>query len=279
MSENEALSQEHNRENILQFLGTLMHQLNKYGYCSIRMGESCTVHLKVAPKIYDPPPVQDQDVPVFLKDKQNLKLGHWDLTTQQNFLLPHVSMILSYIDGFKHVAKIAGEADVEINLVKSCLQNLVHYQVIKVIPIFQYSNVYTTRPDIQTLYTNKRLQEECIKFVAKKGSLQPPNFRDIFLLYCSLGPGVTVKDICSRFNPHALKIDERVLLNQGKTDVYSNQFVLVFPSEIFSWPLTFKPVDLGTETLCEYSPLPEGVPFTREKKLIGDSHGQKLSSP
>ncbi|XP_052081815.1 GATOR complex protein NPRL2-like [Mytilus californianus] len=205
-SENEALSQEHNRENILQFLGTLMHQLNKYGYCSIRMGESCTVHLKVAPKIYDPPPVQDQDVPVFLKDKQNLKLGHWDLTTQQ---------ILSYIDGFKHVAKIAGEADVEINLVKSCLQNLVHYQVIKVIPIFQYSNVYTTRPDIQTLYTNKRLQEECIKYVAKKGSLQPPNFRDIFLLYCSLGPGVTVKDICSRFNPHALKIDERKLIQFG----------------------------------------------------------------
>jgi hypothetical protein len=46
-------------------------------------GESCTVHLKVAPKIYDPPAVQDQDVPILLKEKQNLKLGHWDLTTQQ----------------------------------------------------------------------------------------------------------------------------------------------------------------------------------------------------
>jgi hypothetical protein len=52
-------------------------------YTCFFSGESCTVHLKVAPKIYDPPAVQDQDVPILLKEKQNLKLGHWDLTTQQ----------------------------------------------------------------------------------------------------------------------------------------------------------------------------------------------------
>nr|KAG5711402.1 hypothetical protein BaRGS_025829 [Batillaria attramentaria] len=36
-----------------------------------------------------------------------------------------------------------------------------------------------------------------------------PNFRDVFMLYCSLTPGTTVKDICARFNPHTLKVDER----------------------------------------------------------------------
>lgn len=35
------------------------------------------------------------------------------------------SQVLPYIDGLNHVAKIASEADVENNLVKSCLQNLV----------------------------------------------------------------------------------------------------------------------------------------------------------
>ena len=32
--------------------------------------------------------------------------------------------VLPYIDGFNHVAKIAAEADVENNLVKACVQNL-----------------------------------------------------------------------------------------------------------------------------------------------------------
>jgi hypothetical protein len=33
--------------------------------------------------------------------------------------------VLPYINGFNHVAKIAAEADVENNLVKACVQNLV----------------------------------------------------------------------------------------------------------------------------------------------------------
>lgn len=229
-TENEALSNDQNKVNLVEFLETLMNQLNKHGHCSIRMGDSCTVHLKVAPKIFDPPLVQDQDVPVFLKDKQNLKMCHWDLTTQQ---------ILSYIDGYNHVAKIAGEADVEINLVKSCLQNLIHYQVIKVIPIFQYSNVYTTHPDIQALYTDLRLQQECVRYVAKTG-YQRPNFRDVFLLYCSMGPGVTMKDICTRpVNPHSLKIDERKLIQFGLMKGFVRRlqkYPIKFPGDKSSTP-------------------------------------------
>jgi hypothetical protein len=41
----------------------------------------------------------------------------------------HVSIfwfqVLPYIDGFNHIARIAAEADVENNLVKACVQNLV----------------------------------------------------------------------------------------------------------------------------------------------------------
>jgi hypothetical protein len=32
--------------------------------------------------------------------------------------------VLPYIDGFNHIARIAAEADVENNLVKACVQNL-----------------------------------------------------------------------------------------------------------------------------------------------------------
>lgn len=51
---------------------------------------------------------------------------------------------MPYTDGFKHVARIATEANIDINIVKSCLKNLVyvmfliHYDklLIKVLVIF-----------------------------------------------------------------------------------------------------------------------------------------------
>lgn len=36
-----------------------------------------------------------------------------------------------------------------------------------------------------------------------------PMFRDVFFLYSGLKPGTTVKDLCLRYNPHGMKIDER----------------------------------------------------------------------
>lgn len=41
-----------------------------------------------------------------------------------HFLLPPHSQILPYIDGFRHVQKISAEADVELNLVRIAVQNL-----------------------------------------------------------------------------------------------------------------------------------------------------------
>ena len=61
-----------------------------------------------------------------------------------------------------HVSKIASEADVELNLAKACIQNLIYYGIIALAPIFQYSNVYVTTPKICNLIENTALQEECL---------------------------------------------------------------------------------------------------------------------
>lgn len=42
-----------------------------------------------------------------------------------------------------------------------------------------------------------------------------PTFRSVFQLYCSLSPGLTVKDLCVRFNPSVLGIDEQKLIRFG----------------------------------------------------------------
>lgn len=105
--------------------------------------ESNTIHLKVIEQRPDPPVVQEYDVPVFTKDKEDFFSSQWDLTTQQvhqPFLgvthggwpppRPHPTLpdcpaqILPYIDGFRHVQKISAEADVELNLVRIAVQNL-----------------------------------------------------------------------------------------------------------------------------------------------------------
>lgn len=39
------------------------------------------------------------------------------------------------------------------------------------VPIFQYSNVYAATSKLHRLTTNKQLQEECLKSVAKNGIL------------------------------------------------------------------------------------------------------------
>ena len=44
--------------------------------------------------------------------------------------------VLHYVDGFSHIAKMAAEADVEINLVKACIQNLMSVILIFLINYF-----------------------------------------------------------------------------------------------------------------------------------------------
>ena len=59
--------------------------------------------------------------------------------------------LLPYINGIKHVARVAADADVETNLVRAAIQSLVYHRVVKLIPIFQYSNVYCVEPGITQL--------------------------------------------------------------------------------------------------------------------------------
>lgn len=77
--------------------------------------------------------------------------------------------ILPYIDGFNHISKIAALADVDSNLVKSCLQNLVYYGVVTLIPIFQYCAVYCATPKLRQLAMCKGLQKNCVEYCSRSG--------------------------------------------------------------------------------------------------------------
>ncbi|XP_046679969.1 GATOR complex protein NPRL2 isoform X1 [Homalodisca vitripennis] len=193
-----------NRECLVTLLYQVLHDLNSYKMCTLS-GGTMTTHLKVVRVCSDPIQVLDHHVPVFLETNALFRSDQWDLTTQQ---------VLPYIDGTNHVAKIASEADVENNLVKSCLQNLVYYGLVSMVPIFQYSNMYTATPKLRRLALDKRLHEECLRSVAKSGR-QLPYLRDVFRLYASMTHGVTMSDLCARYNLAQLHVDERKLVQFG----------------------------------------------------------------
>ncbi|KAH0949649.1 hypothetical protein HN011_007984 [Eciton burchellii] len=202
--ENCFLSASDDKSRLAEMLAQVMQDLNLYKMCTLTEG-TMTSHLKVVKLASEPKPVFDHQVPIFLENKEMFQNDQWDLTTQQ---------VLPYIDGFNHVARIAAEADVENNLVKSCVQNLVYYGIVTLIPIFQYSNVYAATSKLRHLGDDTKLQERCIAY-ASKIPRQPAYFRDIYRMYSSMTYGVTMKDLCQRFNPQNLRINERKLIQFG----------------------------------------------------------------
>lgn len=59
-----------------------------------------------------------------------------------------------------------------------------------------------------------------------------PKLRDVFQLYCSLEPGLTVKDLCYRHEPSRLGIDER---SANSFVVGYNTFIMVQQWEIVKY--------------------------------------------
>ncbi|GFQ64969.1 GATOR complex protein NPRL2 [Trichonephila clavata] len=210
--EDEFLFKEHTKAQLPSIMDKIRDELNRSGKCSISINASNTIFLNVIRVYPMPPQVMDQDVPIFTKRKFPVLPTDWDITMQQWDLT--VMLILPYIDGFRHVAKIAVEAGVEIHLVKAFIQNMAYYGVVTLIPIFMYSNVYIPTPKLNELDANLEFQDECTKYVARQGCHRP-FFRSIFMLYCQLTPQTNVKTLCLRNNPRASGIDERKLIQFG----------------------------------------------------------------
>jgi len=199
------LSSEETKSNIPDVLRKIYEDLSAKGECTILINHCNTIYLKVVRLPKQPPVVHDHSVPVFLWSKTAIESKLWDLTAHR---------VLPYIDGFNHVQKIALIADVDLSIVRSAIQTLLFHGVISLIPIFLYSNSYSIKPEIVNISKNKEMQLECVSYVAKD-PMNKPNFRDVFMLYCALGPGISVQALCSRHDPSSLGIDEQKLIQYG----------------------------------------------------------------
>ncbi|KAI9589798.1 GATOR complex protein NPRL2 [Glossina fuscipes] len=193
-----------NKLRLQKIFETVIKDLNGQRVTTIVEGDT-TIYLKIVTHKPDPPLVKDHMVPLLLVDYKDTPLENWDLTTQQ---------ILPYINGINHIARIAAEADVETNLVKSCVQNLVYYGVVQLLPILKYSNVYMTQ-NLKNLIQSTSLSYACRKYVALNPDKTKPTIQKIFQFYASMTHGVTLRAICQRLCPQNHNIDERKLVIFG----------------------------------------------------------------
>ena len=175
------------------------------GECTIPVNPYNTIYLKINTLPKQPPVVLDHYVPILSWSKKAVDSQHWNLIAKY---------VLPFVDGFNHVQKIATLANVDLTLVRSALQTLVYHGVIELTPIFLYSNMYAVKPEVYNLYHDITMREECIEFVAKSKGV-PPIFRDVFMLYCAPGPGISVSALCGRHDPSSLGIDEKKLILFG----------------------------------------------------------------
>lgn len=92
--------------------------------------------------------------------------------------------------------------------------------VVAVIPVFQYSNIYRPTPKLAQLAKCKEMQERCIEQCTKINSYKnmpgpKAKIRDIFRFFSNMAHGANFSELCVRFNPAALNINERQLVLFG----------------------------------------------------------------
>lgn len=151
MEDESAFLSREDKSGIFKVLNNVLQDLNDHKVTTIVEGET-TIYLKIVSHQNDPPTIHDHLVPLIRPEFQRMPNDSWDLTTQQ---------VLPYINGINHIGRIAAESDVEIGLVKACIQNLVYYEAVQVLPLMKYSNIYMCTRNLQNLTNIPDLSQAC----------------------------------------------------------------------------------------------------------------------
>ncbi|KAI0709494.1 nitrogen permease regulator 2-domain-containing protein [Earliella scabrosa] len=200
-------------------LEQLYEDLNSYSETSIPIDRFNSIELKIFPFYPNPPPVKDWMVPLALINLTNRIEPNWDLT---------VVKICPFIDGINHVSRIARLANCDPNLTRLAISHLLYYQVIMMIDIFQYSNMYTLRKSMRWLADEAHIQDECGPYVTRPGCVIL-DWPTLLHLYSRFRAGKTVRDWMEECDVHTLGIDVRRFTSFG--------VIKGFLRRVHRWPI------------------------------------------
>ena len=131
--------------------------LNYYSECCIPLDSANSVDIKLFPILPPPINIKAYQVPIATVKLDNLI----DINSD-----PTMVKILPYINGLNSIKKISELANANYILTMQCIQHLMHYKCIKMIDIFQFSNIYAPTNHIGNfLKFDGRMAEECQAYV------------------------------------------------------------------------------------------------------------------
>jgi nitrogen permease regulator 2-like protein len=97
---------------------------------------------------------------------------------------------------------------VQLGLVQESIKHLIVLGVARILPVFQYSNVYRPCPALSNLAKSRDIQKRAV-LKCSKSPLQLAHVSDIFRFYAGMNHGATLGESCVRFNPAAVNINEK----------------------------------------------------------------------
>jgi len=173
-------------------------QLNEYGEACVRLDDPHTLNLRLEPPRLNAPKVRAWDVPLLIRTLPGKNHWTWGLTLER--IYPH-------IDGIKHVQRIAEVADVEVELVKSTVRELLLLGRVLLLDIFHYRAVYTVTTEFTWFVKDPEMIQECLVYVLEetvRGVLledrsKPADSHSaelIISLYSALSSGISLYELC-----------------------------------------------------------------------------------
>ncbi|KAI9345553.1 nitrogen permease regulator 2-domain-containing protein [Obelidium mucronatum] len=201
------LSNKDTKPKVLNIMDQLLQDLNTYFECRISINDFEAINLKLFHSHPPPAPVHDWHVPVQVYHLSRIIDRYWDMT---------ILRVIPFINGALSVKRISEIADVELGLVRLSIQHLLYYGCVKLVDVFQYSNIYILNDrNLPSLLQNEDLQYEMLDFIRKDVILPSPTFATVFALICSVKHGLMVRDWCEENDVRSLNIDIRRLFVFG----------------------------------------------------------------
>ena len=153
-------------------LPRILEGLNVRGECVLSVDAANSINLKLFPEHRPPADVLDHQVPLLTKELDATTTGDWDLALLE---------VLPFIDGLRHVKRIATDAAVDVELVRTAVRQLVYYECAQLLDIFQFSATYCCTHLISRLANTPRMQRECVEYVCEMNGVP---YKCIFCREC-----------------------------------------------------------------------------------------------
>jgi hypothetical protein len=72
---------------------------------------------------------------------------------------------LPFIDGLRHVKRIAQDAHMDLDIVRTSVRQLVFFHICDLVDLFSFTNMYAPTKRLDVLARDPRMKRECMEYI------------------------------------------------------------------------------------------------------------------